>query len=214
MMKKYLFTLLILPFLFSYGQKLGEMAPEEERESFPESAWGVDIMFGEGGFGLGTFIRRRFTDNLTGFADISFSESKDEREIEFIDYFGRKFVVGKKNRVFILPLNFGLQYRLFDDVLTDNLRPYINAGVGPTLVISSPYEIEFFSSLGKARLNVAAGGYVGFGANFGLNKSSLVGLNIRYYFVHLFNEGVESLKGRYQKDIGSIFITLNIGVMY
>lgn len=213
-MKKILLLFLILPISISLAQKLGEMAPEKERTVFPENSWGVDIMFGEGGFGFGTFLRKDLSENLTGFADISFSESTDEREIEYIDYFGRKFVIGKENRVLVLPINIGLQYRLFDEILTDNLRPYIGAGVGPTFVFTTPYSLEFFESLGKAQTNIAAGGYIGFGANFGLNKKNLVGINIRYYFVHLFNDGVESLKGRFRKDLGSLFLTLNIGIMY
>ena len=126
-------------------QKIGKLAPPPEREIFPNSAWGMDIMFGEGGFGLGTFLRREVAEDLTGFIDLSFSESKDEREVEYIDYWGNSFTFNKKNRVFLLPLNLGLQFRLFSESITDNLRPYVNFGVGPTLVVSTPYEKEFFS---------------------------------------------------------------------
>jgi hypothetical protein len=47
-----------------------------------------------------------------------------------------------------------------------------------------------------------------------LDKSSLVGINFRYYLVHFFDEGVESLHGRYRKNIGGFYLTLNFGVMY
>ncbi|KUO60273.1 hypothetical protein APF79_01265 [bacterium BRH_c32] len=195
-------------------QKIGKLAPPPEREIFPNNSWGMDIMFGEGGFGLGTFLRREVAEDLTGFIDISFSESKDEREVEYIDYWGNSFTFNKKNRVFLLPLNLGLQFRLFSESITDNLRPYVNFGVGPTLVVSTPYEKEFFSSFGKARGYLSAGGYVGFGANFGISKRNLIGINARYYYIHMFNEGVENINNRFRKDFGHFYITLNVGIMY
>ncbi|MBU1680067.1 MAG: hypothetical protein KKD86_14670 [Bacteroidetes bacterium] len=213
-MKRIIFLLLIIPFVGLYAQRIGEIAQEKPTVEFPPNSWGVDVMFGEGGFGLGTFLRKSFSSNLTGFVDFSISESKDEREFEYYDIWGRPIVIGKKNRVFLLPINFGVQQRLFDEVLVENLRPYINIGAGPTLVVTSPYEREFFNSLGYARSKIAIGAYAGFGADFGFSKSNLLGLNIRYYYTHLFDEGVENMYYKFRKNIGSIYITLNIGIMY
>ncbi len=196
------------------GQTIGEMAPEKPPAEFPTNSWGVDIMFGEGGLGLGTFFRNSFSTNATGFIDFSISESKDDKEVEYVDFFGRTFTIGKENRVFLLPLYFGLQYRLFSNTLTDNLRPYVNFGVGPTFVVTTPYDREFFNAFGKAQMNYAAGGYVGFGANIGISKSNLVGINLRYYYIKLFNEGVENMTDRFRKEIGSFYLTINIGIMY
>jgi len=213
-MKKLLLMLFIIPFVIIDAQKIGKLAPEKPPEVFPPNAWGVDFMFGDGGFGLGTFYRKAFNQTITGFVDISFSESKDEREVEYIDYFGNTIVFGKKNRVFLVPLNFGLQFRLFRESLTDNLRPYICAGAGPSLVMTTPYDKEYFSAFGDAVSRIAAGGYVGFGANFGTNKSNLIGLNFRYYYIHLFGSGVENLENRYRNNLGGVYISLNLGVMY
>lgn len=196
------------------GQRIGEMAPEKAPEIFPSNSWGADIMFGEGGFGLGTFLRKSFSQDVTGFVDLSFSESKDEREIEYIDYFGNTYTFNKKNSVYLIPINFGVQYRLFTETLTDNLRPYINAGVGPTILVVTPYELDFFSSFSKAKARYAAGGYVGIGANFGLSKSNLAGINIRYYYTHIIGEGVEILNDRKKTNFGSFYLTLNLGIMY
>lgn len=198
----------------SFAQKLGEIEPEKPLEIFPDGAWGIDLMFGEAGFGLGIFVKHQFTQKLTGYFDISFSEAKDEREIEYYDYWGNPFVVGKKNRVFQIPMIFGLQYRLFETSISENLRPYINFGAGPSLIVTTPYIEEFFSSFGNASSQWAVGGYAGLGANFGIDKSNLVGINVRYYYITLFSDGVESLAGRYQKNLQSIFITLSLGIMY
>ena len=214
-MQRILITLILVLFpIISFSQEIGEIVPPDPPATFPDNAFGLDVMIGESGFGIGGFYRHQTTRKLTFFTDFSFSEAKDEREFEYIDIYGNTITYGKKNRIFQIPLNFGLQFRLFEYQLEDNLRPYINAGVGPSLVITTPYAKEYFNAFGDANFYVAAGGYVGFGANFGLDKSSLVGLNFRYYLINFFNKGVESLEGRYNKTIGGFYVTINIGFMY
>ena len=216
MKKLFLSLFLIIPLLSLNAQEIGELAEEETLKVFPDNSFGLDIMFSEGGIGMGLFYRRQLNQKLTVFADFSISEAKDEQEIEFVDpyYPYQSITYGKKNRIFLLPVNFGLQYRIFEKVLSDNLRPYLNLGVGPTMVVTTPYDREFFNAFGKAQSKFAVGGYIGFGGNFGLDNSSLVGLNIRYYIIRLFDDGVESLYGKYKRELGGIFLTINIGMMY
>ncbi len=213
-MKVLIFILLLIPAAFVNAQKIGELAPDKGPVVFPNNTWGVDVMFGEGGFGLGTFYRRSLGQNLTGFVDFSISETKDEREFEYIDYWGNTYSPFKLNRSFLLPVNFGLNYRLFDEVLTETLRPYVTFGVGPTFVVVTPYEQDFFASFGKATMKYAAGGYVGFGANFGSNKKNVMGINVRYYYTHIFGEGIENIAKTFRNDFGHFYISLNLGVMY
>jgi hypothetical protein len=201
------------------AQGIGELAPDKVPIIFPNNAFGMDLMFSEGGFGVGTFYRRTVTDDITLFTDFSISEAKDPQEFTYIDYFGQTQTPGKINRAFLLPLNFGIQYRVFENAIFDNLRPYLDAAIGPSIVVTTPYAREFFNAFGKAQARYTIGGYFGIGANFGLDKSSLVGLNIRYYIIHFFNQGIEILdtnltNGRLENDLGGIFITLNIGLMY
>jgi hypothetical protein len=87
-------------------------------------------------------------------------------------------------------------------------------GIGPNFIVSTPYEEEFFNSFGRASMKYAIGGYIGVGANFGLSKSNLVGLNVRYYYAEIFGEGVENLVNSYRSNISSLYVTLNIGIMY
>jgi len=213
-MKKVIIVFLLLPLFSVLGQKIGKTAPDPPPIEFPPHAWGVDLMFGEGGFGLGTFFRKSLNTSLTVFADFSISESKDDREVEYVDYFGNIIVNGKVNRVFLLPLTFGFHIRMFENQLTDNLRPYIQVGVGPNFILSTPYEQEFFEAFGDAKFQTAAGGYIGIGANFGLSKESLMGLNLRYHYTHLFGTGIENLQDRKRTDFGGIFLSLSIGLMY
>jgi len=210
----YSLAILIITCLNVNAQEIGELVPEKPPMIFPDNAYGADILFSEGGFGLGMFYHHQLSQEITAFADFSFSEAKDEKEFEYVDIYGNTYTFGKKNRIFLLPVNFGIQYRLFENALYDNLRPYINLGVGPTLVLTSPYDKEFFNAFGSAHANYALGSYVGLGANFGTDKKSLIGLNIRYYIIHLFNNGVESLYNRPKNNFGGIFLSISLGVMY
>jgi hypothetical protein len=200
------------------------------------NVWSLDILVSNDGFGLGTIYRRTFTNELSGFLSLSISESKDEREVEYVDpYYYQTVVPGKLNRFLVLPLVAGIQYRLFRDDIVDTFRPFVNAGVGPTMIFQMPFveltrldggaiqakPIEFFNSIGKGHPNYTASAFIGFGANFGGNKSSVFGVNFRYYFTYVFDEGLPSMfdlrtgEVRATKtNFGGFFITLNVGMAY
>ena len=199
------------------------------------NAWGMDILISNDGFGMGVFYRREFSPDLFGFVSFSVSESKDGRELERYDpYTQVSFVPGKLNRFLVLPLMVGVQRRLFREDITDNFRPYLNAGIGPTMVYAAPFteitqtptglavrNVEFFKSLGKGRPYYTASAFIGAGANFGTDRRNLFGLNFRYYFTYLFGEGLPSLYDERngeiaarKKDFGGFFITLNMGLVY
>ncbi|MBK7104487.1 MAG: hypothetical protein IPH62_04310 [Ignavibacteriae bacterium] len=214
-MKKFLLFFLIFPFVINFSQKIGQLGEEKPNIDFPDNAIGLDLMIGEGGFGLGGFYRHNYSNTLTVFSDFSISETKHEREIERYDIFGYPLpIYGKKNRIYLFPLNFGLQYRLFYQSLTDNLRPYVSIAVGPTMFVTSPAEREFFNSLGYAQAKYGIGGYIGFGANFGTNTNNLTGINIRYYLHQMFDKGIEQYYGEFRKSIQQVSLTINIGIMY
>lgn len=147
------------------------------------NTWGVDIMISTNGFGLGTFYRREFTPDVFGFVNFSISEAKDAREVEQYDIYGNTTVPGKLNRFMVLPLMFGVQYRLFREDIVETFRPYVNMAVGPTLIYMSPFvdlvpqpdgsiavnEVDFFKSFSRGTPHYTASAYIGFGANFGGN---------------------------------------------
>ncbi|MEX0602745.1 MAG: hypothetical protein WD295_05345 [Bacteroidota bacterium] len=200
--------------------------------SAPRNAWGFDIMLSNNGFGGGGFFRREVTDELSWFITLAVSDVKDDAEVEYYTYWGQSFVPGKKNRLLMVPLVAGVQYRLFKDDIMDNFRPYISAGIGPSMMFVSPYsvtktydipgggtmstteQIEFFSSLKQGRARFTVGGYIGAGAYFGLDRGTLSGLSVRYYYVP-FIKGIEILEDRLAvKEFGGFYITLNFGSLF
>jgi len=214
-MRRLIFLILLtIPTSLLFAQDIGELAPPKPPMVFPSNAWGFDLLIGESGFGLGGFFRKELSTKFTVFADVSISEAKDEREIEYVDIYGQTFTVGKQNRVFQIPFALGAQFRLFENELTDNLRPYINLGIGPTIALTTPYDQEFFKAFSYAKPYYAVGGYVGLGANFGVDTKNLIGINMRYYYTQFLDEGVEILKDRYKDYLGGFYITINFGFMY
>lgn len=199
------------------------------------NVWGLDVLISNDGFGLGTFYRRLFTPDLSGFVSFSISESKDEREVEQFDpYYQISYVPGKLNRFLVLPLMIGVQYRLFREEIVETFRPYVNAGAGPAMIYQMPFvnfvqtpagvqpeQIDFFKSIGRGHPNYTASAFVGVGANFGSEGSSVFGVNFRYYYTKLFSGGLPSLYNLNtyrvagtKKDFGGFFITLNVGMGY
>ena len=198
--------------------------------------WSLDVLLSNDGFGLGTSYRRSVTSDLSWFVSFSISESKDEREVEYYDpYYGTSVTPGKLNRFMVLPLMAGVQYRLFREDIVDTFRPYLNAGAGPTMVYMMPYvqlipqtdgtyipeQIEFFKSLGKGQPHYTFGGFVGFGANFGTQRSNIFGVNFRYYFTYLLSGGLPSLYNERtgavtatKENFGGFVISLNVGMAY
>ena len=196
------------------------------------NAWGVDLMLSNNGFGAGAFLRHEFTDVLSGFVQLAISDVKDDGEVDYIDpYTGQSITPGKVNRLLLIPVTFGLQYRLFRDDIVDNFRPYLTAGLGPSMIFVSPYadptletlpdgttftyynQIDFFSSLHRGQMKYTLGGFVGAGAYFGLEKGSLTGVSIRYYYVP-YSPGIQSLQGISLKKFGGFYIILNFGSLY
>ena len=183
--------------------------PDLQPNSF-KRAFGLNIMISTNGFGLGLFYRREFSDELSGALDFTVSESRDDDEKEFTDIYGRPITIGKVNRFLILPVVFSIEKRMFKDEILDNFRPYVTGGIGPTMIYVFPYNEEYFSALGKGKLRYTFGGYIGAGAYFGTEPSSLLGLNFRYYYVPYFS-GIESLQGVSKTQFGGVYISLSFG---
>ena len=103
MLKLIISIIFVIPIITICAQGIGEIVPEKPLEIFPANSFGFDILLGESGFGLGGFYRHELSTKFTLFGDLSFSESKDEREFEYIDFFGNTFTVGKKEQGFSNP---------------------------------------------------------------------------------------------------------------
>jgi len=187
-------------------------------------AWGGDLMIGTDGFGLGFFYSYSFNDELSSFANLSMTEAKDNNQRDYYDpYFGQ-ISPNKLNYVFRIPLFLGLQYRLFKEDIVDNFRPFVNGGAGPVLLYVSAVDGDMFSSLDGGTSHYTFGGFLGAGAQFGFDRSSIFGLNIRYMIIPV-PDGVssvgipdpdnpEKLLPTQLENANGFYITLNFGTTF
>jgi hypothetical protein len=186
--------------------------PELKTSTF-KKAFGLNVMISTNGFGLGAFYRRQFSDVISAAIDLAVSEAKDEDEKEVTDIYGRPITIGKVNRFLVMPIYLSIERRLFKDDILDNFRPYLTGAVGPSLIYVFPYNEEYFSALGKGSLRYTFGGYIGAGAYFGSDPSSLLGLNLRYYYIPYY-AGLENLVGVNKTEFGGIYISLSFGSVW
>jgi hypothetical protein len=204
-MKNYIICLVIIGTIISIQTLIAQ------EQYTPKNSWGGDIMLSMNGVGLGTFFRHEYTEDLSGFASFSISGSGDDNEIEYVDYYtGQTYTPGKVNRFLILPLLVGVQQRLFRDDIMDNFRPFVSAAMGPTMIYVFPYNREYFTALKYGRARYTIGGYIGAGAYFGSQSSSLMGLNLRYYFIP-YGGGIQSMTNTKKTQFGGFFLSLSFG---
>lgn len=191
--------------------------------------WGFDILLSNNGFGLGAFYKHEINDELSLVFNLAISDVKDDAEVEQYNYYGESFIPNKKNRLLLIPLTVSAQYRLFKDDIVDNLRPFIAAGIGPTMVFVAPYvsdqisydffgypyreKIDFFTSLKYGSPRYTLGGFIGAGVYFGMDKGSMSGLSVKY-FLAPFPSGIEIMEGGYMKNFGGLFIMLTFGGLF
>ncbi len=191
--------------------KSSKDAPVSEESLRPRvHAWGVDAMIGTDGFGLGVFYRRSLSEGVNLTASLSFSEAKDPRQKDFYTYWGEQYAHGKINRVHRLPLFVSVEYRLFQDEIADNFRPFVNIGGGPVALFITPYSTDFFSDFGKGHFEFTYGGFLGAGANFGFDRSAVLGLNVRYYIIPL-PSGIQSVEQGTMSNANGFYVALSFG---
>ncbi|MBI5464661.1 MAG: hypothetical protein HY966_06905, partial [Ignavibacteriales bacterium] len=79
--------------------------------------------------------------------------------------------------------------------------------------LTTAEQIDFFESLKYGKAHYTVGGFIGFGALFGIDRGTLTGVSMRYYFVP-FPKGIEVLDGVFLKEFGGFYITINFGSFY
>ena len=191
-------------------------------------AWGIDLDLSNNGFGMGFFFRHEYEGGLSGMLNFTISDVKDNNEVEQYDWYGNSTVPGKLNRLLLMPLFASVQYRLFKDDIDDNFRPYITGGLGPTIIVVSPYatytpavdiygnaymqqnQIDFFTSMKSAQLRYTFGGFIGAGIYFGSLQGTMTGISVRYLYIP-YSPGIEVMQGGYMNSFGGLFLTLTFG---
>lgn len=184
----------------------------DDDNSGMKSAFGADLVFSENGFGGGVFYQRNLGGNFFGFISLYISGARNTDEFDYYDpTTGTYKVPDKVNRLYIFPTTIGVLKTIFNDEIADSFKPYISAGFGPTFILSTPYEQDFFDAFGSASGYTRFGGFLGIGANFGSGNNALMSANIRYYYIPFGGVGLESIKGLPITNFGGIFLSFSVG---
>lgn len=189
------------------------ITPQSDKPGLNE-AWGIDLIFSNSGFGVGTFYQYNITKNLFSFASLYISGARNTDEVEFYDWdTGETFIPNKINRLYMFPMTLGLQQYLFTDLISESLRFFLQLGAGPTFILSTPYEREFFNAFSYGKFYTRFGTFLGIGADVGAG-SSLLTVNARYYYIPFGENGLESILNSPIKDFGGLFLSLSFGTRF
>lgn len=165
------------------------------------SGMGLEVVVTNSGFGLGGYISRAIDDQNSFLAELNIGTEKSEREVKFFGL-GQSFIPDKANYFIRMPIQIGLQRRLWSDYIEDNFRPYFQVTAGPTLGWTYPYfddengngslddgerRYDGFGSIFRGDFRMGMGGTFGIGANFGENRRISQGVRIAYSFNYFFD---------------------------
>jgi len=164
---------------------------------------GFDILMTNSGFAFGGYYQKSLSTQNSFIFESYIGSVKDSREQKFFNYFGGSFIPNKQNYLLTLQTQFGIQRRLFQENIQDNFRPFVQVSGGPMLGWVSPYyndrngdlirqqdenSYDIFSATGRGSATFGVDGFIGIGANFGVNKKIQQGLKIGYSMMYFFDE--------------------------
>ncbi|ACF15003.1 hypothetical protein Ctha_2554 [Chloroherpeton thalassium ATCC 35110] len=156
---------------------------------------------------------RLISPDLIGFASLCVSAAGDEDEQETYDYYtGEKIALNREKSMLLLPITIGVQQRLFRHDIESTLRPFVEIGAGPTFGLISDYDDNFFETFTGAA-NWGVNGFVGVGAYFGSNPTSLQGITFRYQF-NYFAKSVEIIEDTPRRFFGNISLNIVFGMFF
>lgn len=169
----------------------------------PRYGYGAQILLSNSGFGIGGYYQRTLALDYTLVWEGSLSAGKDEREVAFFDRFGRKDVPNKANYLLLLPIQVGVEKRLFRSSIEDNFRPFFRITTGPTIGWRSPYfndqnenglldddepTFDVIDAFPYGSFEFGLGATFAFGAHLGSLSGATQSVRIGYSFTYFKNE--------------------------
>ena len=218
--------------------------PASQDTSFTRNPYGTGaglaIALTNSGFGFGGYYVHAVGRNTSLIAEMQIGPGKDEREVKFFGYFGNSYIPDKANYFLMLPIQVGLQHRLFAETIEENFRPFVQAMAGPTFGWQYPYfrdcdgdgsydpavtcsdgsserTYDAFSAFFRGESAFGVGGMLAFGAHFGLNRKTTQGIRIGYGFHYFFDEIrllEADVEDGQQRFFGSPTISLTFGRLF
>ena len=207
---------LIIAILFSIGTAFAADSPLELNTSSkkePRNNWGLSFNYTESGFGLSSSYFIPVWEDTDLFFNLLITGVSDDREIERYDIFGNSEIIGKENRIFMIPLSIGLQKYMFKDDLEGNFKPIISAGITPTLVLTNPADKGFLEAMGYFKSSFAFGGFVGIGMEYVQLDNMSFAFSARYYYLPVIGREINSLENEPIKNVGGLQLVFGVNFL-
>lgn len=179
----------------------------------PRNNWGIGFAYSESGVGISSSLYAQLSKSTDLYFNLLVSGVSDSRELERYDIFGNSVIPDKVNRVFMIPLSIGIKKELFKDDIEGDFSPVVNFGIAPTLVLTNPYDRNFFNAIGYTKSKFAFGGFAGIGVNFRQSKSVALSVNLNYYYIPIIGDGVQSIQNNVIKDVGGFQIAFGLNFL-
>ena len=93
---------------------------------------------------------------------------------------------GLNSSILILPTYIGAQRFILSKHLSDRVKLYLEAGLGPTIGMNIPYGYGFFNSFANSQYRLTPGVFAGSGANVEIHKNYSAFMDIKYHVI-VFN---------------------------
>lgn len=213
MLKVKVLILLILVSKLTFATNLQINPKQELKEKEPRNQFGLSILYSDKGYGISGGYYRPISKSSDLFFNFSITGISDTREFEYFDYYGNSYIRDKVNRVFMLPINIGIQHYLFKDEIENDFKPLLDIGITPALVLTNPYEKSYFRAFGYSHAAFALGGFAGVGIEFEQSKKIAFSLNLRYYYLPVVSGSVISIKDSPMKDLGGMHLVFGLNFL-
>jgi len=174
------------------------------------NSWAIGFQYSDNGYGFsGTYYQKlgRITDMMY---KLSFTGISDPSEVQYYDYYtGETIVKDKINRLYAMTLNVGLKHNIFFDDIDGNFKPFVKAGIAPTLLMMTPYDRGFFNAFGYAQTSYAIGPYAGIGIEYYESKSIGLSIAVEYSYLPVIGRDVSSILNKNITDVGGLQFSFN-----
>jgi outer membrane protein W len=190
--------------IFEPSQPLVQSRADLAKE-YPNT-WGFNASFSDYGFGGGLFLGHNFSQDFEAQISAEMSTASASREFDLV-------TDNKVNRVFVIPIMLSGQYRLFSQGLSDNLRPYVTAGAGAVVAMTTPFQEDFFTAFADQQSKIVPGGFIGLGAKFGMDPKSTFGASLRYFIIP-YPGAIQSTSSQSLTNLSALYLSVSYGMNF
>ncbi len=208
-MFKNIITAALILFVFTLNNNLYGQMESFKKFDPNKKDYELYVHFSTNGGGAGTKVKWGDRDNIQKFITFEVGGIRDDNEyITYNPYdpYGFPIKMNQKRYMFLAPLYFGFQKRLFKDTIEDDFRPFLNLELGPVLGIRFPKNHGFSGNIKRGKTALTLGGFLGAGVEFGeVTKNVYVfsmGYRLSYFFKKIVDED--------RQDVSAFVIRIGI----